>query len=123
MEFYPLSDKAIETELGQRFRALRLRRNITQQELAAATRLSLNAIKALESGRGKLATIIAVLRELGALEQLDGFIPAAAISLLQLAKLQGKQRERASGTRVKASRRNKPQTGETSPPGEDPTEW
>jgi len=104
MDFYTLSDKAIEKELGNRFRSLRLRKNITQKELADATTLSLNVIKALESGRGKLASIIAVLRELGALDQLDSFIPQTTISPLQLAKMQGKVRERASGERVK----NKP---------------
>jgi putative transcriptional regulator len=101
IDFYTLSDKGIERELGQRFRALRLQRNVTQQELAEATTLSLNTIKALEAGRGKLATVVAVLRELGALEQLDQFIPATPISPLQLAKLQGRTRERASGKRHK----------------------
>lgn len=99
MNFYVLSDKCIEEELGNRFKALRLRKNITQKELAAATLLSLNSIKALESGRGKLSTIIAVLRELGELDHLDSFIPKESISPLQLAKMQGKVRERASGYR------------------------
>lgn len=101
MNFYALSDKAIELELGNRFKALRLAKNITQKELAGLTTLSLNSIKSLESGRGKLSTIIAVLRELGALEQLDSFIPETTISPLQLAKMQGKVRERASGYRLK----------------------
>ncbi len=101
MDFYVLSDKAIELELGNRFKALRLAKNITQKELAGLTTLSLNSIKALESGRGKLSTIIAVLRELGALEQLDSFIPVTSISPIQLAKMQGKVRERASGYRTK----------------------
>lgn len=98
---YTLSDKGIEQELGARVKALRLRKNITQQELATATTLSLNVIKALESGRGKLSTIIAVLRELGALDQLNSFIPDPTVSPIQLAKLRGKTRERASGDRLK----------------------
>lgn len=101
MDIYSLSDKGIEEELGSRIKALRLRKNITQRELAEATALSLNAIKALESGRGKLSTLIAVLRELGALDQLDSFIPEPSISPIQLAKMQGKGRERASGERLK----------------------
>lgn len=109
MDFYSLSDKAIEIELGNRFKALRLQKNVTQKELAQATTLSLNVIKALESGRGKLASIIAVLRELGALDQLDTFIPETTISPLQLAKMQGKVRERASGERQKSKTENDPQ--------------
>lgn len=103
MDFYSLSDKAVEQELGSRIRALRLRRNTTQQQLAEATTLSLNTIKALEFGRGKFATLIAVLRELGALDNLDSFIPEISISPLQLAKQQGKVRERASAYRGKIS--------------------
>jgi len=99
MEFYSLSDKDIEAELGNRFRALRLRKNVTQKELAEATTLSLNAIKSLESGRSKLSTMIAVLRELASLDHLDSFIPEISISPIQLAKMQGKVRERASGER------------------------
>ncbi len=101
MDYYILSDKAVEEELGKRFKALRLRKNVTQKQLAEATMLSLNTIKALESGSGKLSTVIAVLRELDALEQLDSFIPDDTISPLQLAKMQGKQRERASGRRAR----------------------
>lgn len=106
MDFYTLSDKGIEAELGRRIRALRLRKNITQKELGELTTLSLNTIKSIESGRGKLSTLIAVLRELGALEQLDNFIPQVSISPIQLAKMQGKVRERASGGRLKHKSRD-----------------
>ena len=107
MDFYSLSDKAIQQELGHRIKALRLRKNLTQQELAEAATLSLNAIKSLESGRGKLSTLIAVLRELGTLDHLDKFIPEISISPLQLAKMQGKERERASGKRRKVKSQDK----------------
>jgi len=114
MDFYTLTDKGIEEELGNRVKALRLRKNITQKELAEATTLSLNVVKSLESGRGKLSTLIAVLRELGALGHLDSFIPKTSISPMQLAKLQGKVRERASGERLRISRGGK---------SKDKSEW
>lgn len=101
MDFNALSDKTIEKELGGRLKALRLRKNKTQKELADATTLSLNSIKALESGRSKLSTLIAVLRELDALDQLDNFIPEISISPMQLAKNKGYVRQRASGERLK----------------------
>ena len=106
MDFYSLSDTAIEEELGARLKSLRLRKNITQKELAEATRLSINAIKALEAGRSKIPTLIAVLRELGALDQLNNFIPEPGISPLQLVKMQGKTRARASGGREKKKPEN-----------------
>lgn len=101
MDLYSLSDKGLEAELGSRIRALRLRKNVTQKELAEATTLSLNAIKSLESGRGKLSTLIAILRALGALDHLNSFIPEPSISPIHLAKMQGKGRKRASGERLK----------------------
>jgi len=104
MDFYALSDTAIEKELGDRIKSLRLRKNITQKNLAEATRLSINAIKGLEAGRSKISTLIAVLRELGSLDQLDNFIAETSISPLQLVKMQGKIRTRASGERPKKSK-------------------
>jgi len=101
MDYYSLSDSALEEEIGDRIKSLRLRKNITQKDLSESTRLSINAIKSLEAGRSKISTLIVVLRELGALEQLDNFIPAVSISPLQLAKMQGKVRTRASGNRSK----------------------
>lgn len=101
MDFYSMTDKGIVAEIGSRIKSLRLRRNLTQQRVSETTALSLNAIKSLEAGKGKLSTLIAVLRELGALDPLDSFIPEVSISPLQLAKHQGKKRQRASGSRVK----------------------
>jgi len=94
-----MTDKAIGAEIGARLKALRLRRNRTQQQVANASALSLNAIKALEAGKGKLSSLIAVLRELEALEGMEEFLPAPEISPLQLAKQQGRTRKRASGGR------------------------
>lgn len=99
MDIYAMTDKALAKELGRRIRALRLRRNLTQQQVAEAAALSLNTIKALEKGCGKLSSLVAVLRELGALHGLVNFIPEITISPLQLARQQGKQRQRATGSR------------------------
>lgn len=103
MNYYEMTDKAIEAEIGMRIKSLRLRRNLTQQQVAEAAAVSLNVIKALESGKGKLSSLISVLRELGALDELDRFIPDQVVSPVQLAKRQGKKRQRASGTRKNIS--------------------
>jgi len=109
MDFYTHSDKYIAKELGHRIKTLRLRKNMTQKALADATTLSLNSIKSLESGRGKLATVIAVLRELEALDHLDNFIPEISISPMQLAQMQGRVRKRASGERSKTQAKDEPE--------------
>ncbi len=102
MDLYSMTDKGIGVEIGHRLRSLRLRRNLTQQQVANAAALSLNAIKSLESGKGKLSTLIPVLRELDALDTFDNFIPEPPISPLQLVRQKGKKRLRASGKRMKS---------------------
>ncbi len=104
MDYYTASDSAILKELGERLRKLRLRKNITQEDLAERTLLAVGTVKSLEAGKGKLSTLIAVLRELGVLDQLDRFIPPVTISPIKMAAASTKQsnkRERASGSKRK----------------------
>ena len=101
MDFFELSDVAIEKEIGHRIKSLRLEQNRTQEDLSKSTMLSLRVIKSLESGKGKLSSLIAVLRELKALDQLNHFIPEVEVSPLQLVRMQGKKRQRASGKKEK----------------------
>lgn len=107
-----MSDKAILTELGQRLKTLRLQQNITQQALAEATLLSVGTIKSLEAGNAKLASVIAVLRELGALQELDAFIPEITISPLEIAARKTTERLRA-GRRQQADHSNTSTTSKT----------
>ncbi len=100
MDYYSMTDQGIAGEIGDRVRSLRLRRNLTQQQVSEATALSLNVIKSLESGKAKLTSLIAVLRELGSLDELDSFVPKITVSPLQLARRKGKPRQRASGKRL-----------------------
>ena len=104
MDYYIASDSAILNELGERIRKLRLRNNITQENLAERTLLAVGTIKSLEVGKGKLSTLIAVLRELKALDQLEQFIPPITISPLKMAETNKKsphKRKRATGTKRK----------------------
>jgi len=96
MNYLSMTDNAIAEVVGRRIKKLRLRKNKTQEEVADRTQISLNTVKSLESGKGKLSTLVAVLRELDALDQLDNLIPEPGISPLEIAKLQGRQRQRAS---------------------------
>lgn len=98
------SDLAVLGELGQRLQQQRLSRNITQRQLAERTLLSLTTIKALEAGRAKLSTLVAVLRELGLLHELDHFVEPPAVSPLALAE-RPKRRQRARPRRTPESER------------------
>ena len=86
IDYYIASDSTILKELGDRIRKLRLRRNITQEDLAERALLAVGTIKSLEAGKGKLSTLVAVLRELGALDQLDHFVPPVTISPIKMAE-------------------------------------
>ena len=105
MDYFLAPDSAILKELGERIRQLRLHRNITQEELAARSLLAVGTIKSLEAGKGKLSTLVAILRELGALDQLDNFIPPVTISPIKMAEARNKSsrsRLRATGSSRKS---------------------
>lgn len=95
-----MTDASIAKEMGRRVNALRLRKNITQREIAEATGLSLKAIHNAERGESKLITYIKILRALKSLDGLDNFLPEVTISPMQLLKMKGRVRKRASGSRI-----------------------
>lgn len=95
-----MGNDAILAELGNRFNRLRLNRNLTQSELALQAGVTRIVVQRLEQGLGcTLESIVRLLRPLGSLDQLDAFIPEPGISPLQLAKLKGRERRRASHPR------------------------
>ena len=92
-----MSDKAILSQLGAQLKQMRLNKNITQQQMSKMAGLSRSAISAMENdGNGTMISFIQMLRALEKLEILNSFITEAPISPIQIAKLQGKQRQRAS---------------------------
>ena len=85
-----------EVELGRQIRALRLRQNLDQQQLADRAGIALNAVKNLERGRGAtLRSLIQVLRVLNRVEWLRALAPAVSISPVQMLKTKA-PRQRAS---------------------------
>ena len=66
---YIMPDVSILKAIGEKFRFLRLRRNITQKQLAEDTQLSLSTIKKIE--KGEIASFDSFLRVLRMLHKLD----------------------------------------------------
>ncbi|MEI7945178.1 MAG: helix-turn-helix transcriptional regulator [bacterium] len=86
-----------EAEFGQHLRALRLRQNIDQRQLAERADVALNVVKKLEGGKGStLTSLIKVLRVLGREDWLSSLAPKISISPLQMAKDKKPLRQRAS---------------------------
>ena len=101
-----MSDKSILGELGKRLQRERLNHNMTQIELASKSGVSVRSLQYLETGRAcTLASLIKILRALGNLAALDAFFPEHGLSPVQLAKLKGRERQRASGSDGKRGRK------------------
>ena len=84
-------------EIGERLKRHRLNRNLSQKEVAERAGIGLASVARLEDGKGStLANFIRVLTALDALDSLDAFLPVPLISPIQLAKLHGKERRKAS---------------------------
>jgi transcriptional regulator with XRE-family HTH domain len=101
MKFYGMSDKAILRELGRRVKQKRLAKNLTQKRLAKMAGVSRMTIVNLEKGKAAtLLTFVQVLHALGSLDGLESFLPDLGPSPLQVAKMKGKERSRASSSNI-----------------------
>ncbi len=85
----------MEAEFGRQIRALRLRQNLDQRQLAERAGIALNAVKNLERGKGTLRSLIQVLRTLNSADWLQTLAPPVSISPVQMLKTKA-PRQRAS---------------------------
>ena len=94
------TDEAILAEIGQRLARRRLDMGLTQAELAERAGLGKRTVERIESGKSaQMASVVRVLRAMDALAGLDGLIPDAGPSPMELLKRRGKARKRASSRR------------------------
>lgn len=91
------SPAAIAEELGGRLKQARLNADMTQSEVADHAGVSRKAVLNAEKGKGQLEVFVAILSALRLTSQLDNFLPVQEISPIQLSKLKGRKRQRASG--------------------------
>ncbi len=97
MDWYGMTDNAIIRDIGKRIKQIRLNKNISQQELSKKSGIHRVTISKMETGQKiSLMTLVQVLRGLGELQRLERIIPEEIVSPIQLAKLQGEKRKRAS---------------------------
>jgi putative transcriptional regulator len=94
------TDQVLAITVGARIQALRLRKNIsleTVAENAAISRQTLHLL--LSQGKGTLINLIAVLRAMGELERLNSLVEEVRPSPIQVIRMEGKKRRRATGRR------------------------
>lgn len=92
-----LTDEAILEELGSRLAQRRLELQLTQADLAEQAGVSKRTVERVEAGATtQMSTMIRVLRMLELLDRLEGLVPETGPTPLDLLKLKGKERKRAS---------------------------
>lgn len=90
-------------DLGEQLRALRLRSNLTMEDVARKTGLSINAVRRLEGGEGStLASFVAVLKALQREAWLSTLRPAVTVSPMAMLT-RGDKRQRAYKPRGSSS--------------------
>lgn len=98
--------RAVEAELGRQVRALRLRQDLNQQQVAERAGIALNAVKNLESGKGAtLHSLTRTLRVLGRVDWLGTLAPAVSISPIQMLRTRAPRR-RASRRKAAVASQN-----------------
>ena len=97
----------LEQRLGEQLRALRIRAELDQVQLAALAGVGLSAVKSLENGKGStLKTLVRVVRALGCTSWLDALAPQVSVSPLQLMRASAaaeQPRQRVSRSRRPSS--------------------
>jgi len=99
MRLQTMTDDAIASAIGTRLQELRLKRNLSQDQVAKEAGISRQTLINLLHGKGTLVNLIAVLRAIGELERVSSLVQVVLPSPLQVIKMAGSQRVRATGTR------------------------
>lgn len=95
-----LSNQDILKKLGWHLRQQRLSRNLTQVELAVQGGIDPGVLRKIEAGKGyTISAFIGILRALRLLDELIAAIPEPGASPIEMVKLKGHERERATGRR------------------------
>jgi transcriptional regulator with XRE-family HTH domain len=101
--WYGMSDAAILKQLALFIKQMRLKKNLRQVELAEKAGIHRVTLSEFENGDRSISllTFIELLRGLNELELLEVFKVQQTISPLEMAKLEAKNRERASVPKLK----------------------
>lgn len=91
------SPRAKAAALGARLKQARLNRDMSQLELSEKSGLSRRSIMNAEKGHVSLEDLIALLDSLGVRNSIDSMLPDQPVSPMELLKLKGRVRQKASG--------------------------
>ncbi len=92
-----MSDEAVLQKIGRRMARRRVELELTQAALAEQAGVAKRTVERIEAGLStQTANLIRIFRVLGLIEGLAAMIPETGPRPLDLLKLKGKQRQRAS---------------------------
>ena len=95
MNWNSLSNSAIVEETGRRLKESRIRKKLTQQEVAEQAGISIFSVVQVERGKAvTLNVFLSILRVLRLLDNFELLIPEIGISPIELLKLKGKMPKR-----------------------------
>ncbi len=93
MDWYGITDAQIASELGKRIKTTRLRKKLSQVEIAERAGISKFTISQMENGKNtSLSSLIAVLRVLKLLENFNTLVPEIMVSPVELLTKNKKKR-------------------------------
>ena len=96
MELDRMSNAAILEMIGKRFLQVRLNEGLEQQELADKAGVNVSTVQGLEGGKRSVGMlkVLAVLRALGKLHEIDNFMPEPPIKSASLITARSEPRKR-----------------------------
>lgn len=102
------TDDALLAALAGWLEHERLKRNVTQAELAHEAGVSKRTVERLEAGDSvQLASLLRVLRALQLTHQLQALLPEASVTPMERLRGQGRARQRASAPRTSTDAKGK----------------
>ncbi len=95
-----LSDDVVLAEIGQRVAQRRINSQLTQAQLAKQAGVGKRTVERFENGEStQMSSVVRIFRVLDLLPHIDRIIPEPGIHPMDLVKLHGKIRKRASSPR------------------------
>ena len=96
----PMTPDAILVELGRRLARRRLDLGLTQAQAAEQAGVGKRTVERIEAGDDtQVSTLIRLLRVLDLVDELEHLVPETGPRPMELLKLKGKERRRASSRR------------------------
>lgn len=94
----------LQRTLGRGIARLRIQRGVAQKELARKANVGVSSLQRIEAGRGgQLATLVRVVKALGAESWLDALAPRVTVSPLDVVRGQVGERRRVYAPRARGA--------------------